>query len=294
MNNPKKPSVLWLIALLLVISLIWAISGYFLYGEKERGTFGDMFGAVNALFSGLAFATLIYTTWMQREELALQREELTSTRNEITEQRRQMEQQSSTFELQRFESTFFALLELHGQIVSSMDITRSSGTNLKSKHCFKYFHGKLKKEDTRSALFPSPLDSDLPNIQSFYERFYSNHQADLGHYFRTLYHIFKLIHDSGIQNKNRYSSLARAQLSSYEQILLFYNCLSNQGCKKFKPLAEEFSLLENIPFDLLLNKMDVRFYSSSAYGEDYEAVVNIKNGGKQIRFPAPSGNSWIA
>lgn len=31
------------------------------YDKEIRGTFGDQFGAVNALFSGLAFAGLIYT-----------------------------------------------------------------------------------------------------------------------------------------------------------------------------------------------------------------------------------------
>ncbi len=33
-----------------------------------------MFGAVNALFSGLAFAAIIITIWMQRADIKLQRE----------------------------------------------------------------------------------------------------------------------------------------------------------------------------------------------------------------------------
>ncbi len=42
-----------------------------------------MFGAVNALFSGLAFAGIIYTIFLQKEELALQREELKANREEL-------------------------------------------------------------------------------------------------------------------------------------------------------------------------------------------------------------------
>lgn len=42
-----------------------------------------MFGAVNALFSGLAFAGIIYTILPQRRELELQREELRATRTEL-------------------------------------------------------------------------------------------------------------------------------------------------------------------------------------------------------------------
>jgi len=42
-------------------------------GWTERDQFGDMFGALNALFSGLAFGGIIYTIRQQKEELELQR-----------------------------------------------------------------------------------------------------------------------------------------------------------------------------------------------------------------------------
>ena len=35
---------------------------------QTRGQFGDVFGVVNALFSGLAFAGIVYTILTQREE----------------------------------------------------------------------------------------------------------------------------------------------------------------------------------------------------------------------------------
>jgi len=48
-----------------------------------RGQMGDMFGAVNSLFSALALAGLIYTVCLQRKELQLQRRDLALTRREI-------------------------------------------------------------------------------------------------------------------------------------------------------------------------------------------------------------------
>jgi hypothetical protein len=39
-----------------------------------RGQAGDLFGSVNALFSGLAFAGVIIAILLQREELRLQKE----------------------------------------------------------------------------------------------------------------------------------------------------------------------------------------------------------------------------
>lgn len=52
--------------------------------ESGRGTFGDMFGAVNALFSGLALAGVVCAILLQREELSLQRAELELTRQELS------------------------------------------------------------------------------------------------------------------------------------------------------------------------------------------------------------------
>lgn len=64
---------------------VWAINTWI--NASYRGTFGDMFGAVNALFSGLAFAGLIYTIAVQRQELALQRDALKMQTEELEGQK---------------------------------------------------------------------------------------------------------------------------------------------------------------------------------------------------------------
>ena len=70
------------------IVTVWGVYGIVAYRSlgdwQERGTFGDMFGALNALFAGLAFAGLIVAILLQREELKLQRLELTETRKELS------------------------------------------------------------------------------------------------------------------------------------------------------------------------------------------------------------------
>lgn len=69
------------------IVVIWVgalvIPLHFVEGWAERGQLGDMFGTVNALFSGLAFAGVIVAILLQKEELGLQREELKMTREEL-------------------------------------------------------------------------------------------------------------------------------------------------------------------------------------------------------------------
>ncbi|GAA5144172.1 hypothetical protein GCM10023213_33750 [Prosthecobacter algae] len=72
---------------LLAIPGMWIVFGlapYLFYDTNDgRGTFGDMFGAVNSLFSGLAFGGVICAILLQRKELQLQRRELRLTRREM-------------------------------------------------------------------------------------------------------------------------------------------------------------------------------------------------------------------
>ena len=80
------------IALICVFAL-WALTFllFFIADSDRRGQFGDMFGAVNALFSGLAFAGLIITLILQKTELSLQRDELEQTREELRNQQLEFE-----------------------------------------------------------------------------------------------------------------------------------------------------------------------------------------------------------
>ena len=100
-----------------------------------------------------------------------------------------------------------------------------------------------------------------------YDIFYKKSRADLSHYFRTLYHIIKFIDQSEITDKAQYTSITRAQLSSHEQIMLFYNCLHINGKEKFKPLIEKYALLKNLDRSYIVNKDFLDEYERSAYGE---------------------------
>ena len=59
-----------------------------------------MFGAVNALFSGLALAGIVYTIHLQREDLSLQREELRLTRDEMIRSANSQESADRSFKKQ--------------------------------------------------------------------------------------------------------------------------------------------------------------------------------------------------
>lgn len=89
-------SLLGLPLLLLAGFILWLLSGLlplFIFNNwSARASAGDMFGAGNALFSGMALAGVIYTVHLQRKELALQRRELELTRAELSRSAKAQEQ----------------------------------------------------------------------------------------------------------------------------------------------------------------------------------------------------------
>jgi len=74
--------------LILAFVFPFIVNGFFADWAKS-GTFGDTFGALNAIFSGLALAGVIVTILIQRTELKNQRLELSLQRNEMKETRKE-------------------------------------------------------------------------------------------------------------------------------------------------------------------------------------------------------------
>ena len=87
MPKNKTDSSKTLYILFAIVILAWIISIPILFNiftePTDRGVFGDMFGAINSLFSGLALVGIIYTIFLQKHELSLQRKELEYTRKEL-------------------------------------------------------------------------------------------------------------------------------------------------------------------------------------------------------------------
>jgi hypothetical protein len=123
-NESIKDSYWPFIIIVLLILVVQAIFPFVLSsainGWDNRGAFGDMFGAVGSLYSGLAFAGIIYTIFLQRKELTLQRKELELTRNEL---KRSADSQSEIAEIQKDTAIINAkgtLLSMHLQIKDSI------------------------------------------------------------------------------------------------------------------------------------------------------------------------------
>jgi len=248
--------------------LIW------FYGKPlSAGEVGDMFGATNTLFSGLAFAGVIFAILLQRKEFELQRNQLELQRNELELTRAEFREQNETLKTQRFENTYFHMLTLHNELVESCNYDfYSSETNvserINGREALAYIYSDFLEQCTTAGkrLFPSKNQNTPENINREYLEFYKKQQHNLGHYFRNMYNIVKFVKNSSVDDKRLYTNILRAQLSTHELALLFYNCASDMGKEKFKPLIEEFALLKNLPENILLNSEHKFFYSKLAFG----------------------------
>jgi hypothetical protein len=228
----------------------------------------------------------------QIKEFELQREELELTREVFVDQ-------SQTFKLQQFESTFFNSMTLLNNIIANISYTVNNTPTYKrpgdepafpqpdrsktylGRDCFDFFYHDLKKEYIKLI-----ADYSLKNLRQIYvpdsdfnipkeikeelaltawNNFFNHTRSDLSHYFRTIYNIVKFINDKKPENPKYYTNLLRSQFSTYEHLLLFYNCISEYGDKKFKPLIIEYSMLDNLSTSELLDIEHRELYPEKTY-----------------------------
>ncbi|OEK00604.1 hypothetical protein BFP97_03385 [Roseivirga sp. 4D4] len=108
--------------LILAFVFPFIVNGFFSDWSKS-GTFGDTFGALNAVFSGLALAGVIVTILIQRTELKNQRVELSLQRDEMKETRKE-------FLLNRTTTLVYNQLDRFEKALTDFRINTPNGTNL--------------------------------------------------------------------------------------------------------------------------------------------------------------------
>lgn len=263
MSSNEKESIWPIVIVACAVVCLWLLALLLLHDRPDRGTFGDMFGSVNALFSGFAFAGVLYAIFLQRRELKLQRLELEQTRAELRGQREQQIVQNETIRAQAFENTFFQLLRLQNEITSAIGVDKE-GKVLEGRDCFQQFYENLRYRWNDLSEDREGLEQ-ISQIDLVYNVFYPEYEAEIGHYFRSLYNLVKFVDQSSIEDKRLYTNLIRAQLSSWELGLLFYNCLSEYGRDHFKPLVRRYALLKSLPSFAILEPEHAGFYGPEAF-----------------------------
>jgi hypothetical protein len=260
-NSKNTPIILFGL-----VVVLWAACWIFvplIYNEPEkRGVFGDMFGVVNALFSGLAFAGLIYTILLQREELKAQREELVLTREELKgqkeelqAQRKEFQKQNTTLKRQRFENMFISMLVNHSTIVKDIRYVNSRFDRIISytgtaalNQCLKDYAIKVNGFHTRYVAH-----------RNAHIKVFSNIYDSVSPYFQSLIALHTAIVDANFKPKakERYCKMLAAYVSTSERRFLYYylstvedGIISNALLK----VESDLDILKTLSFDNLLDK----------------------------------------
>jgi hypothetical protein len=234
------------------------------FPEYLTGTFGDSFGVLTALFSGLAFAGLVYTILLQRIELEETREVL--------------KEQSESMRTQAVEATFFQLLQWLAEVARDIRSPNYGGNGLAAfKEHYDVFCNTV-RDHLRAQLIEG-FDPKAKGIfiMTLHDYMRSDDGVDLRRYFRVLYQLFKFIDENvslARHQKVTYTDIALAQLSSYEVALLLYNGIAEastgtQG-EQLKRLIEAYGLLKNVDRSVLISAVHADpdadyFYDRNAF-----------------------------
>ncbi len=109
--------------------------------------------------------------------------------------------------------------------------------------------------------------------------YFNGHQSRLGHYFRHLRRTVTFVHRNSFLTtiqKKEYIRILRAQLSNHEQIILFFNSISDLGLKwelkndNNETLITTYNLVRNIPLGSIYGFRPKRYYPNLKMENDFE------------------------
>jgi hypothetical protein len=254
--------------------------------QSDWAAFGSYIGGtVGALFASLSFIILLYT-------VVLQRQELTTAINALEDGANSQRKQVENYEAQKFETTFYSLLELHNQAVRELNIQENEFSTY---------------VETIEAITESDVNKYLSARQ---DKILNN--VELSQYFRILYQLLKFIAKNNVKNKNKvfddaslgdrktiddyqneekiYASLVRSFVPVKLLPVLALNCMPTYGglnnLPKYWSLLERYSFLEHMHLDRLalnLSKFLIFDRYSYAMGEKGSISDNVKE--IKLKYP---------
>lgn len=263
------------IVLILLLPHIMKLCGpdFLDLSQESYSHIGDAFGGITGPFIAIIAAFLTFIAfWVQYKF---------------------NKEQSRNISRERFEHNFYEMLSLHEDItnglsldiVSRTTITDDNGNSLnvsnvvkssKGRDVFEMMYLEYPFMIEASSLLNnggSPIARNYVGLEDFFTRentaleLYVNLSfvGKLDHYFRQSYRVLKYIkdYDESVLNKGEkyyYASIFRSLFSQYELVLLYYNCLSDVGYERFKPLIEDYAFFNNLRPELLATDKEKNYY----------------------------------
>ncbi|MCP3032633.1 putative phage abortive infection protein [Halobacillus sp. A1] len=237
------------------------------YGYGEVEMYSKYFASVGSWISGITVpiftfvsVLLLFTT------LQIQKKEFKNTREALSRQ--------------QFDSTFFNMINLHNNIVDNILYEDSKSRDALEK-LWKSFNERVEgylrtlytiKQKGEPVISPELEDfmstyEDEEYMESMFDDFLQNNNPSLGHYFRNMYRIIKIIQSSSLSEseKQEYRGIFRAQLSSAELYLLFYNVVYSTNGEQFFEVLKGTDFFEGHVRELLKEKAILSLLNNRKY-----------------------------
>jgi hypothetical protein len=241
----------------------------------EWGQTGDFFGGIlNPFFTFIGLILVIQTIKQNQQALKLNEKELKLSREELQKSNEALQSQVKTAEKQRFENTFFALLEQHNRLLNIL-ITPAQG----------------KSFSTINSLLEHMNHNFTDKSLQDYKDELLNFDPIINQYFRVLYQTLKFIASncpsstiSGYFIKGNlpptsletpkcsseeklYSNIVRSFLTNEIYDLLAINCYCSKDSDPFwtyKLLVERYSFFEHMSLELKGDKSSEKRLNNDA------------------------------
>ena len=189
--------------------------------------FGDYVGGVFGAMTGIVSVVLLYLTYTKQIEIFQKQEKQTVH--------------------QQFETDFFHLLD------NFRDLLRHMNNKSERTEGLSYIHSirKLVEADINKVFTPLNALETRRKIDDVYNTAFLAESDQLGHYFRSLYHLLKFVeeHCLNVDERKMYFDLIQAQMNTDELYLTCLNGISRYGRKNMRPLLDKSSFLENLAID---------------------------------------------
>lgn len=251
--------------ILYIILIIYMTFPITQYSIEKAGQFGDSFGVLNSLFSGLAFIALIITIYLQQQDMRDSKKEV---------------------QKQNFENKFFKLITLHNESKTKFNWKiykdKDNINNYFGDSALFHFYNKFKEQKT----FEQYLKSDVEVINNQNEKkikenrnkyekhlrkylqiaLNSNYNGLNLSFLENIYYCLELIkRNEKILDEDKYShiDILLSQIGEYELLIIFYYTLAFK--KEKKSLLEEYHFFKTINKKLLYDTSEEDLYEKKIF-----------------------------
>ena len=212
----------WKAALLVIV--IWAASALLLYWSVEdfskSGTFGDSFGVLNTLFSGLAFAGIIVSIKMQNDE--------------VREQRKELQKQKKAAQLYHRERMFLLLMdefkksrEHRFSIADVRMVVRECLNDVTALNARSAEAGAALAREVEGVL--AGAHAETPLLQVFGRRVFRHERCEV--FIKTFRQAAESARKIDPSNKAEYYDIVCNSMSDAEEALLFMCAVARDGAQ---------------------------------------------------------------